>query len=144
MQSRSLIHIATHARFVASIPSASGLRLADGWLSAWDLGEIPLSGARVVLSGCSTGRSEASPGDELMGLIRALLSAGASSLVLSHWALHDQTAKEMVAAWYSSMYDKDMTSSRFRTGSLSRVQIEAFRQGRHPAAWAPFFEVGFA
>lgn len=144
MQARSWIHIATHARFVASSPSASGLRLADGWLSAWDLGEIALSGARVVLSGCSTGRSEASPGDELMGLIRALLSAGASSLVLSHWALHDQTAMEMVAEWYTSMYDNDMHSSSFGAGSLSRAQLGAYRQGRHPAAWASFFEIGFA
>lgn len=142
MRSRSLIHIATHARFVASNPGASGLRLADGWISAWNLGGIDLGGAHVVLSGCGTGRAESSPSDELLGLVRAFLAAGASSLLLTHWALHDQSAREMVAAWYSSMYDHQTCQSALPAEALGRVQLEMCRQGHHPAGWAPYFLIG--
>ncbi|MCC6970263.1 MAG: CHAT domain-containing protein [Phycisphaerales bacterium] len=144
MHDRPLIHVASHARFVASNPGASGLRLFDGWMSAWNLGEIDLGGARVVLSGCGTGRAESSPGGELLGLVRAFLAAGASSLVLTHWALHDQSAKETVAAWYSSMYDNPTCNSALLAETLRRVQLEMFRQGHHPAGWAPFFVIGDA
>lgn len=142
MHDRPLIHVASHARFVASNPGASGLRLFDGWISAWNLGEIDLGGAQVVLSGCGTGRAESSPGDELLGLVRAFLAAGASSLVLTHWALHDQSAKEMIAAWYSSMYDNPTCKSALPSEALGRVQLEMFRRGHHPAGWAPFFVMG--
>lgn len=144
MRSRSIIHIATHARYVASNPGASGLRLADGWISAWNLGDIELGGAHVVLSGCGTGRAERSPGDELLGLVRAFLGAGASSLVLTHWALHDQSAREMVAEWYTSMYDNPMCESALPADALGRVQLGKFRQGHHPAGWASFFVIGSA
>lgn len=144
MHARSLIHIATHARFVATNPGASGLRLADGWLSAWNLGEIDLGGAHVVLSGCGTGRAEHSPGDELLGLVRAFLAAGASSLVLTHWALHDKSAREMVAAWYTSMYDNPMCQSALPAETLGRAQLDMYRLGHHPAGWAPFFVIGSA
>lgn len=144
MHDRPLIHVASHARFVASNPGASGLQLFDGWLSAWNLGEIDLGGAQVVLSGCGTGRAESSPGDELLGLVRAFLTAGASALVLTHWALHDQSAREMVAAWYASMYDNPRCFSALSAETLGRVQLEMFRQGHHPAGWAPFFVIGAA
>lgn len=144
MRGRSIIHVATHARFVATNPGASGLRLADGWISAWNLGEIDLGGAHVVLSGCGTGRAENSPSGELLGLVRAFLAAGASSLVLTHWALHDQSARELVAAWYSSMYDKPMCQSALPAEALGCAQLDMYRQGHHPAGWAPFFVIGSA
>ncbi|MBL8762580.1 MAG: CHAT domain-containing protein [Phycisphaerae bacterium] len=142
MRSRSLIHVATHARFVATNPGASGLRLADGWLSAWNLTEIDLAGAHVVLSGCATGRSQHSPGGELLGLVRAFLAAGAASLTLTHWALHDQSAQETVAAWYTLMYDNPTDSSTLPNEWLARVQLQMFRKGHHPAGWAPYFLIG--
>ena len=59
-----VIHIASHARFVRSDPLASGLRLADGWLTARDILNLRIGGATVVLSGCDTGRAVIASSDE--------------------------------------------------------------------------------
>ncbi len=138
----STIHFATHARFVRANPSASGIKLADGWLTAWDIAELRLAGAQVVLSGCDTGKSEVATGEEIMGLARALLTAGASSLLLSHWRLNDAVAEKMFAAMYTSKYHEGALPSVGWSAALRAAQLEFSRRGLHPAAWASLFEIG--
>lgn len=57
----------------------------------------------VTLSACDTGISENKPGDELIGLSRSLLYAGANSLILSLWPVNSQAAKEMMVEFYSNL-----------------------------------------
>ena len=57
----------------------------------------------VTLSGCQTGRSVVGGGDELLGLTRALLSAGAASLVLSLWAVEDASTARLMEAFYAHL-----------------------------------------
>lgn len=139
-QSSRVIHFAAHARFVGSDPRGSGVRLADGWLTAEEISSLPLDGATVVLSGCDTGRAALRPGDEILGLVRAFLLAGSSALVVSLWTLHDAAALEIMVDLYRRWY----TANRGLVGlasALRAAQRDARVTRPHPAAWAPFIAV---
>ena len=64
-------------------PMFSGIRLADSCLSLYDLYQMKLPVELVTLSGCSTGLNVVSAGDEILGLARGLICAGAQSALLS-------------------------------------------------------------
>lgn len=137
-----LVHLATHARFVAGDPLASGVRLADGWLSAREIFRIRLNGAAVLLSGCDTGRSAVASGDELLGLVRAFFGAGASSLVLSLWPVHDESGARSMETFYKDWYSRPGSGSGGLSRALRTAQIASKKQHPHPAAWAPFILMG--
>ena len=62
---------------------------------------LPLDRSRlVVLSACETGRAEATHGNEILGMVRALIYAGAGTLVLSYWEV-DSAA---TALWMQTFY----------------------------------------
>jgi CHAT domain-containing protein len=135
-----LLHVAAHARFVPAAPQASGLRLADGWLTAADVLRMRLAGAGVVLSACDSGRSGVDASNDLLGLIRAFLVAGARGVVSSLWPLHDETALKIMVESVGLGY----AASGF-SGVIDRVrdaQIEQAKAGVHPAFWAPLFTIG--
>lgn len=141
IQGASLIHLATHARFVHSNPLASGVKLADGWLTARDIYSLKLDRAEVTLSGCDTGRSVASAGEELMGLTRAFLVAGARSLVMSLWPAHDQSTADFMVSMYADRYN-GADAAPGMCGALRRSWLDLRLRRRHLAAWAPFVLVG--
>lgn len=85
-------HIACHGTFQFESPMFSALQLAAGDLIAYDIERLGAAPAVVVLSSCDAGLSAARPGDELMGLTSALLSAGTSSLIASIGLVPDTTA----------------------------------------------------
>ncbi len=135
-QSR-LIHIATHGNFRQDNPMFSGIRLGDAYLSLYDLYQLQLKAELVTLSGCATGMNVVNPGDELLGLVRGLLFAGAQSLLLTLWDVHDRSTAEFMSSFYR----------RFSGGEPKAVALRGAMQelrGRypHPYYWAPFALIG--
>jgi CHAT domain-containing protein len=91
----------------------------------------------VVLSGCATGLNVVTPGDELMGLVRGLLQAGARSLVLSLWDVDDDSTKEFMIEFYTQLQQGRPKAEALQTSSLR------LRERRpHPYHWAPFLLIG--
>ena len=133
----SLLHIATHGNYRQDNPMFSGIRLGDGYLNLYDLYQIRLPARLVTLSGCATGMNFVSAGDELLGLQRGLFCAGASSLLLSLWDVHDESTATLMRAFYESY---------IRTGDMPHSLQKAMRQLReqnpHPYFWAPFILTG--
>ncbi len=86
-----ILHLAAHGDFRPDNPLFSGLALADGWLTTLDIFNLRLSSALVTLSACQSGRSVVGGGDELLGLMRSFLAAGASALVSTLWAVEDRS-----------------------------------------------------
>ncbi len=101
-----LIHIATHGRFRQDNPMFSAIRLGDSFLSLFDLYQLRLPVELITLSGCSTGLNAVAAGDELVGLARGLLHAGAQSLVLSLWDVHDKSTAEFMARFLPPVADR--------------------------------------
>ena len=98
-----IVHIATHGYFRQDNPMFSSIRLGDSHLSLYDINHLQLPAELVVLSGCATGLNVITPGDELIGLVRGLLQAGAQSLVLSLWDVHDESTKDFMIAFYTRL-----------------------------------------
>jgi CHAT domain-containing protein len=84
-----VLHIATHGVYRQDNPMFSGIRLGDGYLNLYDLYQMRLNAKLVTLSGCATGMNFVAAGDELLGLQRGLFCAGATTLLLSLWDVHD-------------------------------------------------------
>ena len=141
MHGAGLVHLACHARFSATTPLGSGVRLADRWLNVREIFSLRLDAGLVTLSGCETGRGLVRAGDELMGLLRGFLAAGASSLLVSLWRVDDETAAEMMSVFYER-WRADSGPGRSKAAALREAQLEALDRQPHPAFWAPFQLVG--
>jgi CHAT domain-containing protein len=115
----------------------SSIRLGDTYLSLYDIYHLHLPADLVVLSGCATGLNVVSPGDELIGLVRGLLQAGARSLVLSLWDVHDESTKDFMIAFYTSL-----ELGRSKAEAMQAAMIELRERHPHPYHWAPFSLIG--
>jgi tetratricopeptide (TPR) repeat protein len=140
-----LVHLATHGDFRPDNPLFSGLQLADGWLATLDIFNLRLDASLVTLSGCRTGRSVVGGGDELLGLMRAFLSAGAVSLLLSLWSVGDASTALLMESFYRRLQSGGTKAEALRGAQLDLLG-EAADDGQHkyahPYYWAPFFLVG--
>ncbi|MGE3911110.1 MAG: CHAT domain-containing protein, partial [Chloroflexota bacterium] len=131
------LHLATHGVFRADNPTYSALELADGWLSVGELADLSRGLSLVCLSACHTGMSGVGPGDELLGLTRAVLGAGANALIASLWAANDDTAPAYMSGFYAGLH-----AGKRRAASLQAAALEMRKREPHPYFWAPFILVG--
>jgi CHAT domain-containing protein len=121
-------HIAAHGVFRAENPLFSALRLDDGPLTVYDLARLHRAPARLVLSSCESGVSAHVSGDELLGMVSALVPLGTASLLASVVPVNDMaTAQFMV-----SFHDKLRVTDSF-PDALRAVQA---REGDDPVAVA--------
>ncbi len=115
----------------------SSIRLGNTYLSLYDLYHFKLPAELVVLSGCATGRNAVTPGDELMGLVRGLLQAGAQSLMLSLWEVHDASTRDFMIAFYSRLAEGTPKPT-----AVQAAMAEIRQSHPHPYYWAPFSLIG--
>lgn len=141
------LHLATHGDFRPDNPLFSGLALEDGWLTTLDIFGLRLDASLVTLSACQTGRSVIGGGDELLGLMRAFLYAGAASLVLSLWPVEDRSAALLMQSFYNALAAGRPKGAALRHAQREFIHCEPGREDAagsyaHPYFWAPFFLVG--
>jgi CHAT domain-containing protein len=139
-----ILHLAAHGDFRPDNPLFSGLALADGWLTTLDIFSFRLRASLVTLSACQTGRNVVGGGDELLGLMRAFLSAGAASLVLTCWAVEDRSTARLMEAFYQKLAGGWTKGQALRHAQLQFLQGQEGADYGHPYFWAPFFLVGNA
>ncbi|MEU0557302.1 CHAT domain-containing tetratricopeptide repeat protein [Dactylosporangium sp. NPDC006015] len=96
-------HIASHGEFRVDNPLFSFLLLADGPLTVYDLSALRRPPALLVLSGCDTGLAEVHPGDELMGLVAALLNMGTATVVASTGPVDDGATRLLMRDLYGHL-----------------------------------------
>ncbi|AGL19263.1 tetratricopeptide TPR_2 [Actinoplanes sp. N902-109] len=99
----SVLHIGAHGIFDLEDPMRSGVELTGGRLTANDILSLSLTGTLVVLAACRSGVSEARPGDELLGLIRALIYAGAPSVLVSLWKVDELSTAMLLEHFYREL-----------------------------------------
>jgi CHAT domain-containing protein len=132
-----VVHLACHGLFRSDNPMFSSLKLHDGWLTAADVMQLDLAGTLVTLSACESGRNEVFAGDELIGLTRAFLGVGVSTLVVSLWIVQDETTASLMEKYYERLRDGASPAEALRAAQL------AIKDERpHPYYWAPFVLVG--
>jgi CHAT domain-containing protein len=123
----------------------SGIALHDanetdeGILTAKDVAMLDLRGTQlVVLSACSSAAGDVTFGDGVVGLQRSLRLAGAQSELLSLWPVIDDTTGDLMAAFYSNVFEKKL--SKFE--ALRQAQIAMAKRGIDAYYWAPFVLYG--
>jgi CHAT domain-containing protein/tetratricopeptide (TPR) repeat protein len=139
-----LVHLAMHGIFQAGDPMLSYLKLAstdrdDGRLTAAEMFGLPLAeDSTVVLSACQTGEVQATHSNEILGMVRALLYAGANHLVLSSWRVRSQST----TLWMESFYRAAQTNPPSEAARLARLAVKARPAYRDPYFWAAFALTG--
>lgn len=139
----SMLHFATHGKFNADAPLNSGLYLAkghdaDGILTVSDLYGLNLDSDLVTLSACETGLGKVANGDDVIGLTRGFLYAGARSIVASLWEVDDAATEQLMVSFYGNLKEHD------KREALRLAQIETRAKFPHPMFWAAFQIVGRA
>lgn len=133
-----VIHLAAHGEARLDNPAFAHIKLADGRLNAADVFGLDLDGALVTLSACETGRGVVTGGDEVVGLARGFLSAGASTLVQSLWRVEDRATAELMTRFY-----RGLCARRPAGEALRQAQLAHLAEGDpHPFFWAPFQLLG--
>jgi CHAT domain-containing protein len=132
-----LIHLASHAVFRADNPLFSAIKLADSWISLYDLYGLRLRASLVVLSACETGVNQVVGGDELVGLARGFFHAGAATVVVSLWAVNDESTAQLMRRFYSHL-----TLGLGPAAAMRNAQTEMRADYPHPYHWAPFVVIG--
>jgi CHAT domain-containing protein len=132
-----LIHIASHGFFRQDSPMFSAIRLADSYVNLYDLYRMNLPVELLTLSGCVTGMNVVEEGDELLGLTRGLLYAGARSLLLSLWDVDDRSTAEFMREFYLQLQTQPRKIDAFQSAT-----VKTRNRYPHPYHWAPFKLIG--
>ncbi len=113
-QAVDVLHVACHGYFDPAEALKSGLVLApesllslskdgdDGTLTAEQIFDLQMRAELVTLSACESGVNERRPGDELIGLTRALIYAGTPSVLVSLWRVDDLATALLMEQFYRS------------------------------------------
>ena len=152
----NVIHLATHAilgNSVSELDSSDAHRDGDysikgaivlarsdascsGILTSTEIQKLPLSSELVVLSCCRTGRGKVT-GDGILGLSRSIISAGADSLIVTLWAIHDNSSPILMERFY-----RQYKESRDGPSALREATLHLIKTGYGPGHWGAFCFLG--
>jgi tetratricopeptide (TPR) repeat protein/CHAT domain-containing protein len=114
------------------------LRREDSLVTALELAGLDLWGTQmVVLSACDTGRGDIKLGQGVYGLRRALVVAGAETVVTSLWKVNDKTTRDLMEDYY-----RHLLAGQGRGAALREAMRALRRKHAHPHFWAPFIVTG--
>lgn len=155
------LHVATHGFFqsagrapgIAALKAPlvrSGLLLAgfnrhpvgadDGVLTALEAASLDLYGTELaVLSACNTGLGDLRSGDGVQGLRRALVIAGAQSVLMSLWSVDDAATAELMKTFYEHWKNGETRAVALQSAQRA---VRSRPEWQHPYYWAAFVEAG--
>jgi CHAT domain-containing protein/tetratricopeptide (TPR) repeat protein len=146
--SYAVLHLATHGVLDETSPLYSHLVVSsdrrnaqdDGLLEAWEIMRMKLAAEVVVLAACDTGRGRIAPGEGVIGMMWALFTAGARSMVVSQFRVESKSATAMLVAFHRRLAaDRGSKSAQLRAAAIELLRTPRFA---HPYYWAGFILVG--
>lgn len=113
--------------------------LGNGLVTALEVAGMNLWGTQlVVLSACETGRGDVSAlGQGVYGLRRAVMVAGAETLLTSLWKVDDKATRDLMTQYY-----KNLMKGKGRGESMREASLTLRKKRPHPYYWAPFIAIG--
>jgi CHAT domain-containing protein len=134
-----ILHISAHGAFHMDYPELSCIYLEDGPLYTDDLLQLDMSYELITLSACETGLAKLAPGDELIGLGRSCLYAGAGALLLSLWKVEDQITYRLMQNFYEALLHGASKSAALRQAQCNLLTEQPTL---HSAFWGAFQLIG--
>ena len=143
-----ILHLAMHALVDDQNPLYSKLAFSppqdsieDGFLHTFEIFNLNLNSDLVVLSACNTGSGKLQKGEGVMSLARGFAYAGCPSILMSHWAVNDQTTVGIMKSFY-----KHLGEGLEKDEALQQAKLEYLQQAgavlAHPYFWAGFVLLG--
>jgi CHAT domain-containing protein/tetratricopeptide (TPR) repeat protein len=124
----------------------------DGLLTAEEILALRLNADWVVLSACNTGAAAGAGAEAVSGLGRAFFYAGSRALLVTNWAVHSASARDLVTDIFRRQADDPKLS---RSQALRQAMLALLDDGgakdqagktlfayAHPMFWAPYTIVG--
>ncbi|MCE1180785.1 MAG: CHAT domain-containing protein, partial [Rhodocyclales bacterium] len=138
----NFLHIASHGQFKSDNALESRLLLApdssnDGSLTVNELYSSALNADLVTLSACETGLGKTLSGDDVLGLNRGFLYAGASNIVSSLWEVDDEATSQLMQAFY-----RQLKNGSTKQEALRQAQLQLRKNFPDPIFWAAFYLTG--
>ena len=110
----------------------------DGRLEAHEIFGRDFSSYLVAMSACETGLGKITGGDEVIGLSRSFIFAGATSLLASLWKVDDLATAVLVKRFFRYIAGGDSRALALQKAQLLvKDQLDA-----HPKYWAAFHLTG--
>lgn len=151
LPSAKIIHLATHGLLeygtqessLQGIGMPGAIALApdqqdDGLLTASEIADLQLQAELVVLSACDTGQGRIT-GDGVIGLSRALITAGVPSVMVSLWAVDDNSTSTLMQAFY-----QNLPTVTDKAQALRQAMLTTMKEHPSPMDWAAFTLIGEA
>ncbi|TMC22288.1 MAG: CHAT domain-containing protein, partial [Chloroflexi bacterium] len=143
-----IVHIAAHGVFRLDAPNFSFIKLADRQLSTIEAFNLDLTTCSLVtLSACETGRAVVGGVDEVIGLGRGFLYAGAASLLPTLWKVDDASSAELMTQFYQALlqgHTKAAALAEAQRTFLTHARASSSSYRAHPYFWAAFHLIGDA
>jgi CHAT domain-containing protein len=144
-----IIHFATHGFFNKLNPLFSGVQLEadgqeDGRLEVHEILGLHLHARLVTLSACETALgsgyfAELPAGDDFVGLTRAFLMAGSSSVLATLWQVNDRSTLGLMKSFYRRLPRQETANA---LAHAQREMLAGPARFRHPYYWAAFVLLG--
>ncbi|QIR40031.1 tetratricopeptide repeat protein [Tolypothrix sp. PCC 7910] len=139
------IHLATHGLLDdfkgLGVPGAVALApngKDNGLLTANEIIDLKINAELVVLSACDTAQGKLT-GDGVIGLSRALISAGAPSVIVTLWSIPDSPSALLMGEFY-----RQLQKNPDKAQALRQAMLTTMKQHPSPSAWAAFTLIGEA
>ena len=145
-----MLLFSTHGEMIESDPLRSNLRFTpsqgdDGKLTVGEIFDMEVKANLVTLSACETGLARGTAGDlprgdDLVGLSRAFIHAGAPSVIGSLWQVSDDSTVAMMSSFFGNL--KKMSKADALRQSQLELALSSAGTYSHPFFWAPFILMG--
>jgi tetratricopeptide (TPR) repeat protein len=143
LSQRRLLHLATHGLLESGfgdslIPGALVLAPGkdNGLMTAREILGLNLHADLAVLSACDTGRGRITS-DGVIGLSRALLTAGVPNVVVSLWSIPDAPTSGLMQRFYG-----ELKANPDPGRALRQAMLATMKDHPRPGDWAGFTLIG--
>jgi len=140
MQSKSIMHIATHA--VASDSSNQPYLVLQNKFYLGQLQYTITASPLVVLTACETAAGELQTGEGVVSLGRAFISKGVKAVVASRWKVDDAVAPVFVKAFYEQLKETHSPAEALLEARKKYLQSATNLSQKNPLLWAGFSYMG--
>lgn len=140
------LHFATHGKFDPVHPLDSALLLSSksvanmqDQLTIGELYSIRIDADLVTLSACETGLGKVANGDDVVGLVRGFMYAGANQIVSTLWEIDDTATESLMTNFYQRI-----KAGENKAAALRASQRDVRQKYSNPFFWAAFQITGGA
>ncbi|MCX7016049.1 MAG: CHAT domain-containing tetratricopeptide repeat protein [Candidatus Sumerlaeota bacterium] len=139
-----VVHFACHGIFNDKAPQLSYLALTpdranDGKMEMHEVFGLDWRGVSLVtMSACSSGKGKLGVGDDLAGLTRGFMFAGAPSVLCSLWDVDDEATRALMVAFYHGYIGGLSKPEALREAQRAVRESADHPDWSHPYYWAAF------